>query len=49
MLDVWLDPDDHFSRAPNHFSQAPLHQPVIDPWGKAEAKKAGQNYGVAFL
>lgn len=38
-----------FPEVPTTFSQAPVHQPVIDPWGKAEAKNAGQNYGVAFL
>lgn len=38
-----------FPGLPTTFSQALGPQPVIDPWGKAQAEKSGQNYGVAFL
>lgn len=47
MLDVCLGPGDDYSIASTTFSQAPEHQPIIDPWGKAQAKKPEQNYAVS--
>lgn len=38
-----------FPQLPTTFFQAPEHQPMIDPWGKAQAKKPGQNYGLVYL